>query len=165
MFGEPITKPAAIGPDMVSPYVYTEVKDDLVLKEMDMLGHGFTPPKPKRGAVDLTEFKTKTGQGAYDRWLELHGQVKIGGRTLKEAMAREIKSKAYQKLTPVTNQDYESPRIRQLRQIVSEYREAAYRQLLKESPELKNATRIDFANKRALRMGRSAQELLDLGNR
>ena len=165
MFGEPITKPAAIGPDMVSPYVYTEVKDDLVLKEMDMLGHGFTPPKPKRGAVDLTEFQTKTGQGAYDRWLELHGQVKIGGRTLKEAMAREIKSKAYQKLTPVTNQDYESPRIRQLRQIVSEYREAAFRQLLKESPELKTAMRIDFANKRALRMGRSAQELLDLGNR
>jgi hypothetical protein len=165
MFGEPITKPSAIGPDMVSPLVYSDVKDDLVLKEMDMLGHGFTPPKAQRGAVDLTEFKTKSGQGAYDRWLELHGQVKIGGRTLKEAMTREIKSKAYQKLTPITNQDYESPRIRQLRQVITEYREAAYRQLLKESPELRNAMRIDFANKRALRMGRSAQELMDLGNR
>jgi hypothetical protein len=37
--------------------------------------------------------------------------------------------------------------------------------LLKESPELTRADRLDFANKKALRMGRSAQELFDLINR
>jgi hypothetical protein len=102
---------------------------------------------------------------AYDRWLELHGKVQIGGKTLRQSLLKLIGSRDYQKLSPVSTDDYDSPRIREVRTMISKYREAAYKQLLKESPELNQASRIDFANKQALRMGRSAQELLDLGNR
>ena len=165
ILGEVVTRPTALGPDILSPMVYTEVKDDLILQEFNMLGHGFTPPKPQRGALDLTQFKTRGGQQAYDRWLELHGSVRVGGRTLRDALLKEIKSRSYQQLSPLTTDDYDSPRIRQLREIISDYRDAAYKQLLKESPELDRSSRLDFANKQALRMGRSAQELFDLANR
>jgi hypothetical protein len=76
-----------------------------------------------------------------------------------------IGSRDYQKLSPASTDDYDSPRIRQIRTTISKSREEAYKQLLKESPELRQASRIDFANKQALRMGRSVQELIDLGNR
>jgi hypothetical protein len=118
-----------------------------------------------KGALDLTQFKTGRGQQTYDRWLELHGTVRVRGKTLRQALATTIKSRDYQKLSPATTQEYDSPRVRVLRGIISDYRAAAYDQLLKESPELMRADRLDFANKKALRMGRSAQELFDLINR
>lgn len=165
VLGEAVIKTEGVGPDALSPVLYSTIKDDKILKEFDQLGHGFSPPKEMRGALNLTQFKTTNGQEAYDRWLELHGQVRIGGKTLREALLKEINSRSYQKLSPDTTMEYDSPRIRQLREIVSKYREAAYKQLLRESPELDRASRLDFANKQALRMGRSAQELFDLGNR
>ena len=165
VLGEVMQKPAALGPDFFSPIMYTQVTDDLILQEFGILGHGFTPPKATRGAIDLTQFKTSGGQGAYDRWLELHGMVKVDGKTLRQALTNTIKSKDYQILSPDTTDDYDSPRVRVIRGIISKYRAAAYAQLLKESPELKQADRLDFANKQALRMGRSAQELFDLANR
>lgn len=165
ILGEVMSKPAALGPDMFSPIMYTQVTDDRILQEFGILGHGFTPPKATRGAIDLTQFQTGGGQGAYDRWLELHGVVKVGGKTLRQALLQTIKSRDYQILSPDTTDDYDSPRVRVLRGIISKYRAAAYEQLLKESPDLRQADRLDFANKQALRMGRSAQELFDLANR
>lgn len=165
VLGEAMTKPTALGPDIFSPITYTQVTDDQILAEFGLLGHGFTPPKATRGALDLTQFKTAGGQEAYDRWLELHGAVKVRGQNLRQALLKTIKSRDYQKLSPATTDDYDSPRVRVLRGIISKYRAAAYEQLLKESPDLKQADRLDFANKQALRMGRSAQELFDLANR
>lgn len=167
ILGEVIETPnrGVRGLALLNPVSYTDVTDDKILQEFDLLGHGFTPPKEQRGALDLTTFQTTGGQQAYDRWLELHGQVKIGGKTLRQALTKMIGSRDYQKLSPASTDDYDSPRIRQIRTMISKYREEAYKQLLKEAPELRQASRIDFANKQALRMGRSVQELIDLGNR
>lgn len=165
ILGEPIKKAEALGPDMFSPITYTQVTDDMILAEFGLLGHGFTPPKHMKGAIDLLQFKTANGRETYDRWLELHGLVRIKGQTLRQALVKTIKSKDYQKLSPSNSEDYDSPRVRVLRSVISQYRAAAYSQLLKESPDLRQADRLDFANKQALRMGRSAQELFDLGNR
>jgi hypothetical protein len=158
-------KSEGLGPDIFSPIMYTQVTEDRILQEFGLLGHGFTPPKAMKGALDLTTFKTSGGQEAYDRWLELHGKVRVSGRTLRDELLRTINSPTYQQLSPDTTDDYDSPRVRVLRGIISKYREAAYKQLLKESPELNRASKLDYANKQALRMGRSAQELFDLANR
>jgi hypothetical protein len=82
ILGEVIETPnrGVRGLALLNPVSYTDVTDDKILQEFDLLGHGFTPPKEQRGALDLTTFKTTGGQQAYDRWLELHGQVKIGAR-------------------------------------------------------------------------------------
>ena len=165
VLGEAVVKPSSVGPDMFSPVTYTQVTDDKIMAEFGLLGHGFTPPKATRGALDLTQFKTSRGQEAYDRWLELHGTVKIGGKTLRDALVNTIKAPDYQRLSAQTTDDYDSPRIRVIRNVISKFRAAAYNQLLKESPELLKADRMDFANKQALRMGRSTQELFDLANR
>jgi len=165
IFGDPLRRAEAFGPDWLSPFVYTKVKDDPLANEFANLGHSFTAPKETKGAVDLTQFKTAGGQEAYDRWLELHGKVKIGGKTMRDQLMRLVNSQDYQNLSPESTDQYDSPRIRRLRSVVASYREAAYQQVLKESPELANAARIDFANKQAMRLGRPVSELINLANR
>jgi hypothetical protein len=163
LLGEPVLKAEGfLLPDMVSPVTWTQLKDDKILNEFALLGHGFTPPRETRGQIDLTAMNMPNGQMAYDRWLELHGEVKVGGKTLRQALLRTIDSRSYQKLSPQSTEDYDSPRVRVLRGILSQYREAAYRQLLKESPELRSAEKIDQENRRALRQGRPPKELQDL---
>jgi hypothetical protein len=165
IFGDPLRRAEAYGPDWLSPFTYTKVKDDPLANEFAKLGHSFTSPKETKGAVDLTQFKTAGGQEAYDRWLELHGKVKIGGKTLRDQLMRLVNSQDYQNLSPESTDQYDSPRIRRLRSVVASYREAAYQQVLKESPELANAANIDFANKQAMRLGRPVSELINLANR
>ena len=165
IFGDPLRRAEAYGPDWLSPFTYTKVKDDPLANEFAKLGHSFTSPKETKGAVDLTQFKTAGGQEAYDRWLELHGKVKIGGKTLRDQLMRLVNSQDYQNLSSESTDQYDSPRIRRLRSVVASYREAAYQQVLKESPELANADRIDFANKQAMRLGRPVSELINLANR
>ena len=163
LLGEPVLKAEGfLLPDMVSPVTWTQLKDDKILNEFALLGHGFTPPKETRGQIDLTAMNMPNGQMAYDRWLELHGQAKIGGRTLRQSLLKLINTRSYQALSPESSEDYDSPRVRALRGVLSQYREAAYRQLLKESPELRGAEQIDQENRRSLRQGRAPKELKDL---
>ena len=165
MFGEAITRPQGVFGDMVSPFSYTAVKDDAILKELDQIGHSFAAPREVRNGVDLTTIMNRGGQSAYDRWMELHGQVKLGNRTLREAMLKTIRSKEYQRLSPETTDMYDSPRVRVMRSLVERYRKAAFKQVMDEFPEVAQGVQRDFAIKRAMKMGRPVQELMDLVNR
>jgi hypothetical protein len=165
MFGEAITRPQGVFGDMVSPFSYTAVKDDAILKELNQIGHSFAAPREVRNGVDLTTIMNRGGQSAYDRWMELHGQVKLGNRTLREAMLKTIRSKEYQRLSPETTDMYDSPRVRVMRSLVERYRKAAFKQVMDEFPEVAQGVQRDFAIKRAMKMGRPVQELMDLVNR
>jgi hypothetical protein len=165
MFGEAITRPQGVLADMVSPFSYTAVKDDAILKELDQIGHSFAAPREVRNGVDLTTIMNRGGQSAYDRWMELHGQVKLGNRTLRDAMLKTIRSKEYQRLSPETTDMYDSPRVRVMRSLVERYRKAAFKQVMDEFPEVAQGVQRDFAIKRAMKMGRPVQELMDLVNR
>jgi hypothetical protein len=165
MFGEPVERAQGWGPDIFSPITYTTVKDDLIMKELDLIGHSFDSPREVRNGMDLSSIVGKSGQTAYDRWLELHGSVKIGGQTLRQAMTKTIRSRPYQMMSPETTDMYESPRVRALRTLVEKYRAAAYKQLMREFPEVDQGVNRDFATKRALKTGRPVQELMSLANR
>ena len=146
-----------------SPFEYAEETTDELAAEFRNLNHPFDRPNPIRGRnMDLREFKTDGGQQAYDRWLELHGDVKVGGLTLRKYLTRLIRSKRYQALSPVSTDEYQSPRVRMLRAAVSRFREAAFNKLLKESTTLREVYKIDFANRQALLSGRRADELASL---
>ena len=164
ILGDPVKRPRAggVGIDLVSPFTYTTVNSDKILQEFAKVGHGFAPPREARGAIDLTAFSLSSGQQAYDRWMELHGEVRIGGRTLRQSLERLIADPNYQKLSPAPSDDYDSPRVRRLRSIISMYREAAYRKLLTESPELREAEGIEQSNRRALRSGTPMDQLQQL---
>jgi len=161
VLGEPVKRLKAAGTDAVNawmdwfvPVQTTEVSDDLIKNEMVGLRHAFTTPKPEVNGLNLSSITMPDGkQTVYDRWGELHGTVKIGGMTLRDALRRTIKSREYQNLSDVTTSDFESPRVQKLNEVIREYRSAAWSQVLKESPEVKAHMRDYNTTKRMLRAG------------
>ena len=143
ILGEKVEKVTSLGfgtipfADAFMPIAYREVKDSVIYNELRELGHGFVPPRAVRRGLDLRTFKSAAGQTAYDRWLELSGQVAIKGRSLSQELTRLIRSKDYQQMLadPYQN-ELESPRVAAIQSVLSKYQNEAYRRLLREYPEL-----------------------------
>lgn len=158
--GEPVKRVKAAGAEAISrwvdlfqPVVYREVSDDVVKTEMANLRHGFTPPKRTVSGMDLGELDLPSGQNAYDRWGELTGTLSISGLGLKDALRKEILSADYKKLSDISTDGYDSPRINRINSILRKYRDAAYKKLLNESPELYQNEKSYHQTKRALSRG------------
>ncbi len=156
IFGEKIDRAKTIGPVM-----YTTVKDDEVMQELNILGHGFSPPKTVYQGVDTTAYRNNQGQTFYDRWQENHGQVRVEGRTLKQAIKKLIKTRAYQQLPIEDFEGNRSPRIDAIDKIKRKYRTKAWEQTLSEFPEVRRLTKRNQTIKAYRRAGRDIQSLLD----
>lgn len=107
-------------------------KDDPVLDEMARLNFSFSAPTRKIKGVDLTEAE-------YSRYLELHGTVKIGRRTLHEALAATMEKQSYDKDRERFGDDFDpamSKRVQAFQKVISRYRERAQIALMRENPEL-----------------------------
>jgi len=143
MLGEPVVRAKALGSDVASvtgafvPLLYRDVSHDAISQELQLLGHGFTPPHRERNGVDLSTFRSSSGQTAYDRWQELQGTVKLGGRTLRDSLSRLIRSAGYQRIPAESTHDLTSPRVQLIQNMIDDYRQAAYRQMSKEFPEVR----------------------------
>ena len=88
--GQPIAYPGGfLFPDTVSPFAEKTVVPDVVLDELARLNHGFT--KPGRNLTPRLELSPKQ----YDRFLELHGTIKLGGKTLKDRLQHEMEKDTY----------------------------------------------------------------------
>ena len=159
IFGENVTRPT--GPLAIDPFPYTEVKEDVISQEFMKIGmrNGISRPRVRKNGLDLTNYTNSKGQTAYDRWQELHGKVKIKGRTMRDAMSRLIRSRDYQRLTEESNSTYDSPRAEALRRLVSRYRAEAYKQLLREFDDLRTDDVNNNLNRKALRTGKSLSQL------
>lgn len=157
LYGEPIVRTRRLGDggDVSSvqsiwmPVSYTEVSDDLVDLELGALKHGFQPPKPKRGGLDLTQFRSRSGQTAFDRWSQLHGEVKVGGRTIRDALRRLIRSRAYQALPSESLPGLETQRVALVSNMIGRFRDRAFAQTLKEYPDLAAEYRGKSLSRRA----------------
>ena len=175
IFGEPITPSVGWLPfdgtgtqaaRMLSPVAYSKSVDDSVKTELAKLGHGFSLPEKKFQGQDLRLHKNAQGQDAYDRLLELHGEVKIGGRTLPQALDRLIKSERYQRLPePQGPSDITSPRIKEVQAVLFDYRRKALKSLLKEVPSIPDAIRsTQQARKTLASMGGDISGVTGSGN-
>ena len=161
ILGEPLESPMAAegkgallhtAVNLWDPIKYSRVKDDVVRNELAALGHAWEPPKRRTNGVDLMEVPSgKTT--AYDRWQELQGSLSIGGLRLKDALRKEIMSPGYRKLTPEATDGLESPRVGRLSRIISTYRARAWKQMLNETPALRQHDLASTANKHRLRAG------------
>ena len=160
IFGEEVERPDVLWP---APIHYSKVKDDVVMDELDMLGHqnAFGPPSRVVNAIDTTQYRNSKGQSFYDRWLELHGRVRIGGRTFRQAMKDLIRSPRYQNLPIEDMQGVESPRINELQKVIRKYRALAKDEALREFPEVKGLYDRNTQLKHYRRTGRDIQPLLD----
>ena len=78
-----------------------------------------------RGDIDLTLFKTSSGQTAYNKQMELLGKVKIQGLSLDERLRNVINSDYYNRLSdPISldnNNKDEGTKARYLKQIINSH--------------------------------------------
>ena len=165
LLGEPVIKQGALGPDFLSPFDYSTTTSDVLKKEFAEIGHGFTSPRSLKNGVELREYKNQDGQSAYDRWLELHGSVKINGKSLRQTLTQLIKSRRYKQLPYESIEGLDkSPRVREINRILSKYRAKAFSQMLREFPDVRQRDEMNLLIRQARRTGKSYEELLAIAN-
>jgi hypothetical protein len=107
-FGEKVLPPMGYPYNATNPFVHFRGTNDLVRLEMKRLAESdsaarFPLPSPTilgntaKTQVDLREIKNEKGQSFYDRWLELHSTLKIGGKTLHESLENLMQSDMYKR--------------------------------------------------------------------
>jgi DNA-directed RNA polymerase subunit F len=158
ILGEPVTRAQAIGSkqDRVSsilnavlPITYRQVTSDDVRNELAALSYGFTPIRRNLNGLDLSQVRSRTGQTAFDRWGELQGQVKLGGKTLKTALRDLFRSEVYRSSSEVSTAEAQSPRISLVRGVLAKYREEAKSQMLSEFPDVERHQSEVYRQQRA----------------
>lgn len=157
-FGKKFTAPGGYPYSAINPFVHTTEPGDKVRNELMSLAQThaeakFPIPPEKVGAsrsIDLTELKSKTGQTAHDRWLELLGEMKLGGKTMHDSLDNLIGSDSYKKFRdrmgdsdPVYKQSFA---VDQIKSRMDMYHKSAFLQLQREFPELKKAMLTDQIN-------------------
>ena len=149
----------------LNPVAYSTVKNDPVLTEMASLNHAFREPRSTYGGlIDLLEYTNDSGQTAHDRRLELLQSVQIGGRTLKQALSRLIKSRNYQRLPQESEPGLPSPRIQKINSLLTKYRNEALDSAMNEFPELSQYYDQVTRAKRQYRQGADHSSVLSLLN-
>lgn len=130
VLGEPVLSSELGG---MSPVAKTPDKPDALAEELFRIfeNSGEQTQKPPKitGAIDWTTFKSKTGQSAYDRYLELHAEL-----GLREKMTEVMKKPGYEKLSSFGRADV-------YRSVQGSIRRGARAKLFKEFPELSDAVR------------------------
>ena len=124
------------GPSLVGRQI--DVKDNPVAYEIARLRIALTPPtKVRSRVVDLTEF-VKDGQSAYDYLMENTGKVKINGRTFQEEVLNQMNSTFY-KNRQEGDVNFDGGKEMVIKKVFKAYKDAAYAQMIKNYPEVKDA--------------------------
>lgn len=127
---------------VLNPIYFNKESSDPVDKELAGLQHGFSQPSTKLfNALEMRDVYNKDGRQAFDRYLELSGTTKIGGKTMRESLRTMVKDKGYQALPNESNDDIGelSPRIKAVQRLVRAYRRKGRYEMLEEFPELKDS--------------------------
>lgn len=121
----------------ISPIAMSTEKNDPILTEMANLNHAFRPPPSTYGGlIDLLAFENDQGRTAHDRRQEKLQTVRIGGRTLRQALQRLIASPTYQRLPAQSEPGLPSPRVQKITSLLTKYRSKALNETMAEFPEL-----------------------------
>ncbi|MDP6213196.1 MAG: hypothetical protein QGF32_06585, partial [Candidatus Thalassarchaeaceae archaeon] len=123
--------------------------------------HGFRPAPTMMHDIDTTQYRNNRGQSFYDRWQENHGNVRMKGRTMKQAMKELIQSREYQQLPIESLEGNRSPRIDALDRIKRKYRAEAWKRTLQEFPEVARLNTKNQQVKANWRAGRPLSALLE----
>lgn len=155
LLGQPIKIDDPIT-QLILPVRISQVKDDVVGAELGRFAYGFSEAGTTRGGIDLlADDFIEDGQTAYDRYVELSGEVRIGGKDLRQALRVLIKSDRYQRIDPDKSPDGEiSPRIGEIQKVIRRYRNAAWTQVQKERPSIRTSVRQVAEDRRARKLGK-----------
>jgi len=157
-FGEKVRPPQGYPWDSINPFTFFTASVDPVRQELAGLAQinsaakfplpGPTYPEGSRekGHLDLRTWKGTNGQSAYDRWMELHKDLQMDGKTLHDAMAETIASDLYKEARAklgngdITYQDSFATQL--IRKDFDRYKKATWQALLDDPnfPGLRQAT-------------------------
>ena len=138
------------GLGIVNPLYISKASDNPEDVEIAKLLHGFSMPESKPSNadnLDLKQMTTPSGQDAYDRYLELSGTIKLGGKTLRENLRKLVTHPSYQLLPEkeiVEETGLQSPRVKAITKLVTLYRVHAKKQLMAEMPQLQQDIRNNY---------------------
>lgn len=127
---------------VLNPIYFNKESKDPVDKELAGLQHGFSQPSTKLyNALEMRDVYNAEGRQAFDRYLELSGTTKIGGKTMRQSLREMVKDKGYQALPKESDSDLGelSPRIKAVQRLVRAYRRKGRYEMLEEFPELKDS--------------------------
>jgi hypothetical protein len=162
MLGEKIIRNSPSIVDYLVPTAVSKDKNDPVINELSRLQHGFRNPSTKLNGLELLDYSMENGQTAYDRYMELTGQVKLAGKTLRQSLDKLIKSNQYQRLPEDRLYSVDdSPRISEIKKVVNKYRQQARLQLQRELPKVRQQLRVVEQIKEGRRSGRSVEGLIE----
>lgn len=126
-------------------------KSNVVLDELNQLGRSVIgAPLKTLGGVRLSSEQ-------YSRLNELHGTIKLGGKTMEERLHKLFTSPTYdlERNTRLDAPDgLPGPRSKAVEKIINGYRDAAQAQIRKEFPELNTAIREKEAAQWAAKRGK-----------
>lgn len=123
--------------------VFQDNADDIVdaeqIRMIQETGRGIAiPTNYSREGIDLRDLAVERPDGtttsAYDRLLEIAIQPQGFGKPMKEAVADVIRSETYQ-MAPDGDGGTKGTKLWLTQRIITKYREAAWKQLLREYPE------------------------------
>jgi hypothetical protein len=153
------------------PTSVSENKGDIVTNEMVRLGEEFRPIQQKAGVnsnIEISEYKNKEGVTAWKRWNEINGTIKIQGKTLREALEKEIQSTKYNKATDkpqVEDFSYAGSKKDRINRVIKKYKMRAQKQLFKEGFQSENGIGLKEAfitDKKNSNRAKKGKELLPL---
>ena len=158
VLGEPVYRPISKGNPL---NIYGGVKsvdglnrgirmDDPLLEEMTRLSvradMGFQAPAVKlRGpdGIDLSKIKYTETQTLFDKWMEMTGEVKLGGKNLRTKLNEFINSPTYKSLPDPEIGVTQQTKAYAIKMIITAYRDKAKVSI----PEL---VKVDTENKRSI---------------
>ena len=131
--------------------MYGDNNNDIVTNELARLGDNLEigPPAKRLSGVELDAEQ-------YSRLCELHGTVKINGKTLHDSLGQLMKSGKYdidRKRMADMPGDEANPRTDMVKKLVSAYRKKAQKSLLSEHKELQNSVQTQLRAKIAAKNG------------
>jgi hypothetical protein len=109
----------------------------------------------KYGVTSLPE----TNQDAYDRWQQNTGQIKLGGKTLRERLEMLITLPQYTNLEKRVFKGEQNPRAALVVGVISEYRQAALGLTRLEYPELNMMLASKKVTNELLRLGGKREDI------
>lgn len=157
LLGEKVEMPKAFGPQWLSPFTIGK-PDDPVLTELARLMQvhkgGLSYPGTKVGNVDLTDL-VMGDKSAHARLQELAGEVKVGGKNLRERLTEFFGSDQYKNVLKDGDATYDGGRMYQTQAIIQAHREAAKAALARENPEFRALWMADEQKKvQTIRFGK-----------
>ena len=133
VFGEPMWKRMGLTSNQDTDIVQAE--HNRIIQET---GEGIGKVSPNRNGTDLRDIKLDDGRSAYNKLQEFIIMPSKNSRSLKQALEKLIRSPQYARLVDGDG-GTKGTRLNAFSTVLARYRQAAYKRLLREYPEVRQA--------------------------